>query len=567
MPENTSGGDRRGLSDEDWDWFLEDLERWVAPDPLGSSCPPEYADAPLAQILAGAEPGDAGVRPGFAAGGPLDLALPGLALASFCEEVTGEDGRCSGASDNELIGVLRAWQRIGSWVAARRLAVTAELIRRRPATGCSLDGPADLPERWGKFCADELAAATASSVRDADKKLALAHDLAAKLPGTARALLEGVIDEYKALIIAEATRTLDASGAAAVESRVLPGAGTRTPGQIRAALARAVIAVDPDAARRRREQAEQDARVELWREDAGTAALCGRDLPPAEALAADQRITACARELKAAGLTGTMDQLRARAFLDLALGVDSRPRGRDTESAARPATAKVNVTVPLATLGGQAERPGDAAGLGAVDPELARQLARNAAADPRSAWCVTVTDQHGRAVGHGCARPVRGSARGLRPGRDGQHRRPVAALERDHGPPGPGEYGRWRLRLGSGQEFTVDIGPVPVGSCDHRDASPGYRPGARLRHLVEIRDGECTAPMCRRAARRCDFEHAIPWDQGGRTCACNTGPVCRHHHQAKQSPGWRLDQHEPGHHIWTTPSGRSYTSGPATYPV
>ena len=558
MPDNASGGDRRGVSDEDW--FLEELEAWAA-DPLSSSCPPEYDGVPLAQILAETEPGEAGTRPGFAAGEPLDLALPGLALASFCEEVTGEDGRCHGASDNELIGVLRAWQRIGSWAAARRLAVTAELIRRRPAPGCTPEEPAELPDRWGKFCADELAGATASSVRDADKKLALAHDLAAKLPGTARALLEGTIDEYKALIIAEATRTLDARGAAAVEARVLPGAATKTPGQLRAALARAVIAVDPDAARRRREQAEQDARVELWREDAGTAALCGRDLPPAEALAADQRITAYARELRAAGLKGTMDQLRARAFLDLALGVDSRPRGGDAGPATRATAAKVNVTVPLGTLDGQAERPGEAAGLGPVDPDLARALARNAAADPRSAWCVTVTDQHGRAVGHGCGRPVRNPARAS-PGGPA-----LTLLERDHGPPRPGGYGRWRLRLGNGREFTVDIGPVPVASCDHRDASPGYRPGARLRHLVEIRDGECTAPACRRPAQRCDFEHAVPWDQGGRTCACNTGPVCRHHHQAKQSPGWRLDQPEPGRHTWTTPSGRSYTSEPATYPV
>jgi hypothetical protein len=113
----------------------------------------------------------------------------------------------------------------------------------------------------------------------------------------------------------------------------------------------------------------------------------------------------------------------------------------------------------------------------------------------------------------------------------------------------------------------VDIGPVPVTDCEHRLESPGYRPPARLRHLVEIRDGECTFPTCRRPARRCDFEHAVPWDQGGRTCACNAGPRCRHHHQAKQAAGWRLDQRRPGEHTWITPSGRSYSSGPATYPV
>ena len=69
----------------------------------------------------------------------------------------------------------------------------------------------------------------------------------------------------------------------------------------------AILAVDPGAARRRREEAQRDARVMRWRENAGTAALCGRDLPSADVLAADLRISARARELKAAGLAGTMD--------------------------------------------------------------------------------------------------------------------------------------------------------------------------------------------------------------------------------------------------------------------
>jgi hypothetical protein len=43
----------------------------------------------------------------------------------------------------------------------------------------------------------------------------------------------------------------------------------------------------------------------------------GRELPPAEVLAADQRITAWAHELRQAGLEGSMDELRARAHLDL----------------------------------------------------------------------------------------------------------------------------------------------------------------------------------------------------------------------------------------------------------
>ena len=67
-------------------------------------------------------------------------------------------------------------------------------------------------------------------------------------------------------------------------------------------------------------------RVERWGEDSGNGALAGRELPPAGVLAADQRITWWAGELRRAGLEGGTDVLRARALVDLLLGRDSRPR-------------------------------------------------------------------------------------------------------------------------------------------------------------------------------------------------------------------------------------------------
>src|SRR5205807_7129648 len=99
-------------------------------------------------------------------------------------------------------------------------------------------------------------------------------------------------------------------------------------------LARAVMEAAPDKARERREKAAKAARVERWAEDSGNAALMGRELPPDEVLACDQRITAWAGELRAAGLEGGMDELRARAFLDLVLGKDSRPRQDGTAAPA-----------------------------------------------------------------------------------------------------------------------------------------------------------------------------------------------------------------------------------------
>ncbi|HEV2375162.1 MAG TPA: hypothetical protein VGS19_23760 [Streptosporangiaceae bacterium] len=75
---------------------------------------------------------------------------------------------------------------------------------------------------------------------------------------------------------------------------------------------------------KRKEEARREARVERWDEPAGTTALAGRDLLPAEVLATDRNLTDLARELKAAGMPGTMDQLRAAVFLALLSG---RPLG------------------------------------------------------------------------------------------------------------------------------------------------------------------------------------------------------------------------------------------------
>jgi hypothetical protein len=136
------------------------------------------------------------------------------------------------------------------------------------------------------------------------------------------------------------------------------------------------------------------------------------------------------------------------------------------------------------------------------------------------------------------------------------------------GPPGDPDWCRpWTLATPSGLELTLDLEPMPTFDCDHRHESRAYKPNGTLRHLVQIRDYTCTFPPCNRHARESDFEHAIPYDQGGRTCACNAGARSRKCHRVKQSPGWNVTQPQPGWHQWTTPRGRTYTQGPKRYPV
>ena len=534
------------------------------------------------------QPGSARVFPGesssraasFGPGMALDV-LPGCpGLAAAADAAAGEDDDFEGVSDGELVGVLCAWDRIEAHAAARKLAAAAELIRRNPGPGCAPEGAARMPAAWDEFATDQLAYALAESRGHADTLLDLAHSLETRLPGTKAALLDGTISRFKAETIVGATALLDPAEARAAEDKVLDRAGQLTPGGLRAAIARAVMEVAPDKARERRETAARNARVERWAEDSGNAALMGCELPPDEVLAADQRITAWAKRAAQAGLDGDMDVLRARAYLDLLLGKDSRPRPGGAEPAANPpATSpavgvasagfagRVTLTAPLATLAGLAARPGELSGLGPVDPWLARDLATAAAHNPKTTWCLTVTDAKGHAIGHGCARPE--------PKRPCQTRRTrttrrdrVQPSPRPAGTGRPAGWGTWRLRTpGPGPDLIMTLDPLTTEPCDHRHEASGHDPGVKLRHLSQVRHATCTSPVCRRPAAQADFEHNTPYEAGGRTCLCNGGPKCRHDHRLKQHPKWTVDQLPDGTFRWTTPAGRAYTTEPTRYPI
>jgi hypothetical protein len=60
---------------------------------------------------------------GFAAGKPLDAAPGCAALGLFAEDAAGEDGRCAGAADDEVLGLICAWDRIEAHASARKHAM------------------------------------------------------------------------------------------------------------------------------------------------------------------------------------------------------------------------------------------------------------------------------------------------------------------------------------------------------------------------------------------------------------------------------------------------------------
>ncbi len=416
------------------------------------------------------------------------------------------------------------------------------------------------------------------------------------------ALQAGEIDWAKAAVFADELAVLDDDATAqAIAARLLgrAGPGGWTTGQLRAGLRRAVLAADPEAADRRRADARADAAVTAWDESSGNAALAGRELPPAEVLAADARLTALARWLQARGAAGTISQLRAAVYTALLNGrpleallteltaadavaspdaaeapdqataddnaaadeaaadddtashaagdaaVPDAARGSDAAGpyaagdAAEPAaddaawreapawpavSGTIHLTMPLSAFLGGGE-PGEVAGHGPVAASTSRELAAMLGRSTTTRWCLTLTGPGGLAAGHACA--SRGPAAG----------QPVVS---------------WAAGL------RARLGLLETGSCRHPRESAAYQPPESLRHLITVRQRRCSHPGCRRPATRCDLDHTVPFDQGGRTCECNLAPLCRHHHRCKQAPGWQLTQTKPGQMTWRTPSGRIY---------
>jgi len=285
--------------------------------------------------------------------------------------------------DADLIEVIRGWERLASWVAAGLLAAIAELARRRPRD-YTANGPGHLDRgdprvpQISEFAVDEIATALRLTRPTAGIRLQLAVELAGRLTATATALRAGHLDLPKTRVIVEAVTGLDDPLATAVQHRVLPGAAQQTTGQLRASLARAVLAADPAAAETRHQRAVADRQVTIRPLPDGMAGLWAL-LPADAATALYARLDRLARRA-AVDDPRSMDARRADALLTLTLTdppITGSPRAGSATAGPPPVPARVHITVPAATALGLTNTPGDLAGHGPIPASMARRLAQH----------------------------------------------------------------------------------------------------------------------------------------------------------------------------------------------
>jgi hypothetical protein len=579
--------------------------------------------------------------------------------------------------DAGVIGVAVQCREAAARAQGRMYRALQELERRRPprkrfrrgedgrerrdtGEGLAEDAPfVRTPVLASTEVASEIALAFTATEYAAEKLAGLSADLWARLPLTHLELEAGRTDADRVKIMWEGTRDLSDEDAGKVDALLAARSGSMTTGELRDAVRRAVIRVDPAAAEKRRKRAEKNARMSLYANENHTATLALEDVPAAQGAAAKARVNAIARAAKSAGATEELALLEAMTAIGLLLGTlplirpaappddgagdpggddpggggpdghdpdggpgDSGPRGDgtgnasggpasgswddaggpvrwpgipDTSAAAAPGCApvpdglrrrqgRIRLLTPWRTLAGMAAEPGDLSWFGPVTREQVRDLAAAAAADAGARWSLIVTDDDGRAIAFAMLRHPRESAD---PGLVGEVTLTIAASlaaglnsddeMRDRArqllaglDPAVAALLEEAVAVADKAALEAELGAIldaTAGGCAHATQVGAYKVPETMRRWLVARDRTCRNPICRHRATQCDMDHTHPFDQGGRTCPCGLGALCRHHHRLKQADGWHLEQDGKGTFTWTTPAGLTYRQEPHQYAI
>ncbi len=220
-----------------------------------------------------------------------------------------------------MVEVLRAHARQAAHHQGLLLAALAE-VGRTVALDALADGvDTARSEEPLASASGEIAAALTLTQRRADTELALAETVVRGLPRVFAALLAGEIDRAKAWVFADhlAPDTCGLSRAQidAVCARLVPLAPGWTTGQLAARLWRAVLAIDPDHARRRYDRAVRERGVVGYLAPDGTVTISGSGLGVPEAVAACERLERLARAVKRAGHPGLLGQIQADLYVGM----------------------------------------------------------------------------------------------------------------------------------------------------------------------------------------------------------------------------------------------------------
>jgi hypothetical protein len=391
-----------------------------------------------------------------------------------------------------------------------------------PGASRGADSPSPIPGT-SEFFVDELAAVTNTSGRIAARLAEESHVLVERLPAVWAALADGDLDRRRAQIFIDVLSPAADEIARQVAGLVLPEASELSLGRLRARLTRELLAVDADAAEKRRKKAERETDVRLY-STANGMSIMAMEMPGPLAAACWSTVNELAWMRKNDGDPRPIGQLRAGVAADLLLRPwdDSRPS----------VTAVLNVVAPLPSLTGAGVEPGEVDGTPITAAHVRELLTQLDAVCPG-----------------GLQAPTGGTLHIAVTDADGALLATTARPELE------------RIAAGG-----CPAHPDATCSCPVLGKPPAvdrYRPSPAQRRFAKMRDRTCRHPYCGRPVARVDLDHVIAHADGGATDCDNLCCLCRRHHRLKtHAPGWRFVLTDHGVLRVTTPSGITRTTRP-----
>ncbi|MDG4665617.1 HNH endonuclease signature motif containing protein [Mycobacterium sp. 236(2023)] len=485
-----------------------------------------------------------------------------------------DSGSCAEMADAEIDAAIAAWTDAIASASAHRLLLIAEKTRRNYDDDC--DSVEDTDAAWNSAAAEiSLACRISHGRASGDMEVGLALT---RLPRIAAAFLAGQITEFLVRRIVNRTANIqDADLLAKVEAEIAERAvrwGGLSQKKLDDAIDVWVDRHDPAALRHTRARV-RDRGVTLGESKEGVTEINAR-LKGADAALYWRRLTVMAQGV-CPNDPRTLDQRRADAhgaigagFFHLACecGAPDCPAAVDD---GRGSHVVVHIYAENAAL------------TAAPDPLMDGEDPESCATDTadcglatvvKSEDCVPeddVADSSALADGdqpenidhsEDCV-PESSTPDGGLAEINGGAAVPVSPTAFLRLPPGviigfghvPAEEIAARIRAGAKPKYLIQPGIDP---------QPRYRPSTALDEWVRARDLTCRFPGCDRPAAYADFDHTVPWPVG--VTHASTGKLlCRQHHLAKTFwAGWSDTQHPDGTVVWTTPTGRTYTTRPGS---
>ena len=402
-------------------------------------------------------------------------------------------------------------------------------ISTAAAVGVSEEGPEDFFDGLEQAEREDVAAKLRISPATAQRKIDTARTLTTFLPLTSEALATGSISASHANAIVQETAAIIERGAdpliiQEMETKAISYAEFHTPNQVGRKLKTLIANLDPASFEEISSIEREKRSVQMFPSDHGMATIVAL-LPAIEAQSIMNLINDCAKRAQ------NSDYLIARSAVESSKLMQSEV-GKDSFLTIDAYRADAFIALMLA--------------------QTSQDLTISSSSDQMASGLTS------------------GQTSGLPSKPILSHRRPITiqltmdlatmfglqnnpAHLNGYGPI-PASIARELAMDAKWQKFITD--PLTGVLLDY--GRQFYVPPQALQDFIIARDRHCRFPGCAQPAHRTDIDHAIPWEEGGKTSPENLGLLCRRHHRLKTHGGWKLESFADGSCKWINQNGEEF---------